>query len=211
MALRAFTKVLLMAAVAAVISNSMPAAIAADSPAPTAGPTCDDAINSLVACYSFVTGGEPLPSEECCAGFATVRTAQPVCLCQLVGNSGGGGDTGINVTLALELPNVCNVTAVDATTCAGATSPALPPVVPGPSQNSEPGAGTPASPPSGPSAPQSPGREAPASNSSTSVPGNSSSGSPANSAPSSRTVSGASMVRCAIAGCGALAIFSVLG
>lgn len=119
MALRAFTKVLLMAAVAAVISNSMPAAIAADSPAPTAGPTCDDAINSLVACYSFVTGGEPLPSEECCAGFATVRTAQPVCLCQLVGNSGGGGDTGINVTLALELPNVCNVTAVDATTCAG--------------------------------------------------------------------------------------------
>ncbi|KAJ7298106.1 hypothetical protein O6H91_Y016700 [Diphasiastrum complanatum] len=93
---------------------------AAPTPAPAPAPQldCSSEVTLLVPCLGYVQGSDKNPSSDCCKGLTSVVDTSPVCLCQLI-NSGAGADSGINSTLALQLPSKCNLTNLDPSQCSG--------------------------------------------------------------------------------------------
>ncbi|CAA2950559.1 non-specific lipid-transfer At2g13820 [Olea europaea subsp. europaea] len=70
---------------------------------------CTRALVGLSPCLNYVSGNSSTPSSSCCSQLSSVVQSQPQCLCSLL--NGGASSLGItiNQTLALALPNVCNV------------------------------------------------------------------------------------------------------
>ncbi|XP_071716868.1 non-specific lipid transfer protein GPI-anchored 26-like [Rutidosis leptorrhynchoides] len=71
---------------------------------------CTTALVSLSPCLSYVSGNTTIPSPTCCSQLAMVVQSEPQCLCVFTGN-GSGAPTGLNInqTLAMALPNACNI------------------------------------------------------------------------------------------------------
>ncbi|KAG6550390.1 hypothetical protein Mapa_008353 [Marchantia paleacea] len=111
--------------------------------APTGSPTtavppppvqdCNPQLTQLAPCLAFVTGQSSPPSGDCCTNLREVVGTAPSCLCTLL----EGGVSGLNTTLAMQLPMYCNVE-VNPDNCSGGG------VVSGPA--SAPVSGTPGSP-----------------------------------------------------------------
>ncbi|KDP42907.1 hypothetical protein JCGZ_23849 [Jatropha curcas] len=102
--------------------------------APTPATTTNDCITPLLNmsdCLSYVQ--EPstakVPDKNCCPELAGLVDSNPICLCQLLGNSSLTESFGIkiNINRALKLPSVCGVETPPVSTCAAVGYP-----VPGP-------------------------------------------------------------------------------
>ncbi|OAE18991.1 hypothetical protein AXG93_2637s1090 [Marchantia polymorpha subsp. ruderalis] len=82
---------------------------------------CNPQLTQLASCLAFVTGQSSPPSAECCSNLGGVVETAPSCLCTLL----EGGVSGLNTTLAMQLPMYCNVE-VNPDNCSGGSA------VPGP-------------------------------------------------------------------------------
>ncbi|PIN14560.1 hypothetical protein CDL12_12794 [Handroanthus impetiginosus] len=83
----------------------------------TAQSSCSSTLLSLSPCVSYVTGNLSTPSSLCCSSLASVVRSQPRCLCPLLNGGGSTFGIAINQTLALALPNVCNVVTPPVSQC----------------------------------------------------------------------------------------------
>ncbi|CAA0833534.1 Non-specific lipid-transfer protein-like protein [Striga hermonthica] len=119
--------------VAAVLAVALPGAAAQspalapgmpDAAAPSPGLDCFTYLVNLSDCLTFVEGGSNLtrPDPGCCSELANLVDTQPICLCQLLGNPDQVGFP-VDVSRALRLPSVCNVTTPPVSLCAGALAP----------------------------------------------------------------------------------------
>ncbi|KAJ9543402.1 hypothetical protein OSB04_023109 [Centaurea solstitialis] len=70
---------------------------------------CRSALMSLSPCLGYVGGNSSTPTYSCCSQLANVVRSQSRCLCILVSSHGSPTGLKINETLALELPDACNV------------------------------------------------------------------------------------------------------
>ncbi|KAA8543261.1 hypothetical protein F0562_021244 [Nyssa sinensis] len=88
--------------------------------------SCTNVIISLSPCLNYITGNSSTPSSGCCSQLATVVRSQPQCLCEVI--NGGASSLGINInqTLALALPNACNVQTPPISRCNGNGSKTVP-------------------------------------------------------------------------------------
>lgn len=85
---------------------------AATPPTPTgADVDCSPEFDSLSICIAYVSSNDPTPPAACCTSLLDVHLKKPVCLCQLLQQVNGDPSltSGLNVTKALDLPNVCKV------------------------------------------------------------------------------------------------------
>ncbi|EYU46559.1 hypothetical protein ABFS82_04G030900 [Erythranthe guttata] len=64
---------------------------------------CKSTISSLMPCYPSVTDASSAPSSQCCNQLKNVLETQPLCLCQILSESG------FSSTRVLELPKACNL------------------------------------------------------------------------------------------------------
>ncbi|GER55017.1 lipid-transfer protein [Striga asiatica] len=114
--------------VAAVLAAALPGAAAQspalapglpDATAPSPGLDCFTYLIKLSDCLTFVEGGSNLtrPDPGCCSELGNLVDTQPICLCQLLGNPGQVGFP-VDVSRALRLPSVCNVTTPPVSLCA---------------------------------------------------------------------------------------------
>ncbi|KAI3450097.1 hypothetical protein Pfo_006762 [Paulownia fortunei] len=87
--------------------------------APSPSLDCFTYLINLSDCLTFVEGGSNLtkPDPGCCPELANLVNTQPVCLCELLGNPGQVGIS-VDVSRALKLPSVCNVTTPPVSLCA---------------------------------------------------------------------------------------------
>ncbi|CAI8597728.1 unnamed protein product [Vicia faba] len=101
------------------------------APSPAAGQGCLNALTNMSDCLTFVEDGSKLrkPDKGCCPELAGLVDSNPICLCQLLGNSDSIGIK-INVNKALKLPSLCGVTTPPVSTCSAA---GVPVSLPGPS------------------------------------------------------------------------------
>ena len=110
---------LFAAAMVAVVVAMVSVGSAGGADAPTAD--CTAAFNSLVPCYTYVTGSVATPPPECCSGLSSLNKDNPACLCNLITtqlNSSSSSTSGVNVTKAYSLPKDCSIT-LNTTTCPG--------------------------------------------------------------------------------------------
>ncbi|KAJ0020741.1 hypothetical protein Pint_31544 [Pistacia integerrima] len=116
---------------------------------PSMGPSAsNDCINQLLNmsdCLSYVTAGSnvTVPDKPCCPELAGLVESNPICLCDLLGQSSSFG-LNIDLNRALKLPSVCKVTTPPVSLCSAVGVP-----VPSPSEAPVPGNGGAASPSSG--------------------------------------------------------------
>ncbi|KAK8585674.1 hypothetical protein V6N13_050647 [Hibiscus sabdariffa] len=95
-----------------------------------AKPDCIDVVITMAPCIDYVTGNSSAPSAACCSQLATVVRSDVRCLCVVI--NGGGPSLGveINQTLALALPQLCNVKTPPPSNCkniANGTTPSVSP------------------------------------------------------------------------------------
>ncbi|KAK3407270.1 non-specific lipid transfer protein GPI-anchored 19 isoform X1 [Eucalyptus grandis] len=119
---------------------------------------CTTTLTSLAPCLNFITGNSSTPSSSCCSQLASVVQASPRCLCSVMNGAAPVFGITINQTLAMALPNACNVktppisqcnAVANAPTAAGVGAPEEPPVAspegsPAESSNDTPNAAAPA-------------------------------------------------------------------
>ncbi|CAL5203389.1 unnamed protein product [Lathyrus oleraceus] len=105
--------------------------VGAPSPAGAAGDGCLTALTNMSDCLTFVEDGSKLrkPDKGCCPELAGLVDSNPICLCQLLGNSDSIGIK-INLNKALKLPSLCGVTTPPVSTCSAI---GVPVSLPGPS------------------------------------------------------------------------------
>ncbi|CAI8607027.1 unnamed protein product [Vicia faba] len=74
---------------------------------------CTDQLASLATCLPYVEGQGKTPATDCCDGLKTLLKTNEKCLCLIIKdrNDPDLGGIVINVTLALNLPKVCNAPA----------------------------------------------------------------------------------------------------
>ncbi|XP_058755758.1 non-specific lipid transfer protein GPI-anchored 11-like [Vicia villosa] len=110
--------------------SPVPETVGAPSPA-VADDGCLAALTNMSDCLSFVQDGSKLkkPDKGCCPELATLVDNNPICLCQLLGNSDSIGIK-INLNKALKLPSLCRVTTPPVSTCSAV---GVPVSLPGPS------------------------------------------------------------------------------
>ncbi|XP_010679071.2 non-specific lipid transfer protein GPI-anchored 5 [Beta vulgaris subsp. vulgaris] len=86
---------------------------------------CTNELVTLSPCLDYITGNSSTPTRSCCSQLANVVRSSPQCLCQLLngGAASFAASLNINQTLALTLPNACNVQTPPLSTC-NAGSPA---------------------------------------------------------------------------------------
>ena len=86
---------------------------------------CTSTLVSLMPCLGFITGNSSTPSSSCCSQLASVVQASPRCLCLVMNGTGPMFGIPINQTLALALPNACNVQTPPVSQCNGKSLPLL--------------------------------------------------------------------------------------
>lgn len=74
---------------------------------------CTPQLTGLAECLLYVQGDANAPSPDCCSGIKDVLKSNKKCLCLVIKdrNDPDLGGIQINVTLALNLPSVCNAPA----------------------------------------------------------------------------------------------------
>lgn len=74
---------------------------------------CTPQLASLATCLPYVEGEGKTPATDCCDGLKTLLKTNEKCLCLIIKdrNDPDLGGIIINVTLALNLPKVCNAPA----------------------------------------------------------------------------------------------------
>lgn len=82
---------------------------------------CTNELVTLSPCLDYITGNSSTPTRSCCSQLANVVRSSPQCLCQLLngGAASFAASLNINQTLALTLPNACNVQTPPLSTCNG--------------------------------------------------------------------------------------------
>ncbi|KAM7501361.1 hypothetical protein LguiB_000265 [Lonicera macranthoides] len=85
--------------------------------------SCTNVLTGLSPCLNFVTGNSSSPSSSCCSGLGNVIQLQPQCLCTLLNGAGTTLGKTINQTLALSLPNICNLQTPPLSQCNAANGP----------------------------------------------------------------------------------------
>lgn len=75
---------------------------------------CTPVITAMLPCLPFLIADEATPTAGCCTAFSGVLQSQPTCLCVVLN---GGGPVPLNLTLALQLPDSCNVKAPPVKDC----------------------------------------------------------------------------------------------
>ncbi|KAF3789610.1 Non-specific lipid transfer protein GPI-anchored 2 [Nymphaea thermarum] len=100
------------------------------SPAPSPGVDCSGALVSAANCFNYVSEGSNLtsPGSACCSSIEGLITNSPVCLCQLIANSGSLGIP-VDRKRALGLPHACKFSAPPLSACSLLGVP-----IPGPSE-----------------------------------------------------------------------------
>ncbi|XP_059625080.1 non-specific lipid transfer protein GPI-anchored 11-like isoform X3 [Cornus florida] len=94
------------------------------SMAPAPGLDCLNYLVNMSDCLTYVEAGSNLtkPDKGCCPELAGLVESQPICLCQLLGNSDSLG-VQINLNKALKLPSVCGVSTPPISMCSVAGYP----------------------------------------------------------------------------------------
>nr|GEX54578.1 non-specific lipid-transfer protein-like protein At2g13820 [Tanacetum cinerariifolium] len=90
---------------------------------------CRTEVVSLSPCVNYVSGKVSAPSHPCCAQLATVVKTHLSCLCSLVHGEMPPGYK-VNETLAIGLPDACNIPTPPVSRCDGKeakTKPQVPP------------------------------------------------------------------------------------
>ncbi|KAL3828653.1 hypothetical protein ACJIZ3_017455 [Penstemon smallii] len=89
------------------------------TPAPSPAVDCFTYLVNLSDCLTFVENDSNLtkPDPGCCPELANLVDTKPICLCDLIGKSGQVGIS-VDVSRALRLPSVCNVTTPPVSLCA---------------------------------------------------------------------------------------------
>ncbi|XP_071736985.1 non-specific lipid transfer protein GPI-anchored 5-like isoform X2 [Rutidosis leptorrhynchoides] len=91
---------------------------------------CTNVLIGMSSCLSYVTGSSKTPSSSCCSSLAGVVKSQPECLCgALDGSALSALGISINKTIALALPNACNVKTPPVSRCDGNRAPVMAPVM----------------------------------------------------------------------------------
>ncbi|GMJ01900.1 hypothetical protein HRI_003859200 [Hibiscus trionum] len=95
-----------------------------------AEPDCIDVVITMAPCIDYVTGNSSTPPATCCSQLATAVRSDLRCLCVVL--NGGGPSLGVqlNRTLALALPQLCNVKTPPPSKCkniANGTAPSVSP------------------------------------------------------------------------------------
>ncbi|XP_060181891.1 non-specific lipid transfer protein GPI-anchored 5-like [Lycium barbarum] len=99
---------------------------------------CTTVLVSLFPCLNYVTGNTTTPSSSCCSQLSRVVTSQPRCLGSVLNGGGFSFGASINQTLAVALPNACNVQTPPVSRCnAGANGPAASPADSPPADSSK--------------------------------------------------------------------------
>ncbi|KAH1096332.1 hypothetical protein J1N35_013253 [Gossypium stocksii] len=89
----------------------------------TAQSGCTNVLIGMSPCLNYITGSSSTPSQQCCTQLDNVVRSSPRCLCQVLNGGGSSLGISINQTLALDLPNSCNVQTPPISSC-NAASPA---------------------------------------------------------------------------------------
>ncbi|XP_030545943.1 non-specific lipid transfer protein GPI-anchored 15-like [Rhodamnia argentea] len=111
---------------------------------------CTQVLMTLTPCLNYVTGNSSAPSSTCCSMLGSVVQSQPRCLCLLLNGASSSLGYNINRTLALALPDACNVNTPSASLC-NALSPSSAPTRSPPADDNTPTAPTASSTPTVPS------------------------------------------------------------
>lgn len=80
---------------------------------------CTNVLITMSPCLNYVTGSSQTPSAQCCSQLATVVQSQPRCLCMALNGGASSLGVSINQTLALALPDRCNVKTPPVSKCNG--------------------------------------------------------------------------------------------
>ncbi|XP_075489455.1 non-specific lipid transfer protein GPI-anchored 10-like [Primulina tabacum] len=81
---------------------------------------------SLAPCAPFMQGVEASPVQSCCDSLNQLYGQKPTCLCPFLNDPSALSSFPINTTLALELPQLCNLQ-IDPSICGGASLPSTSP------------------------------------------------------------------------------------
>ncbi|XP_050220771.1 non-specific lipid transfer protein GPI-anchored 2-like [Mercurialis annua] len=107
-----------------------------ESLAPEAENECLTPLFNMTDCLSYVTesSNATVPDKNCCPELAGLIDSNPICLCQLLGNSKLTESFGIKIDVnrALKLPSICRVTTPPVSLCSAVGYP-----VPGPMSSEE--------------------------------------------------------------------------
>ncbi|KAI7983562.1 Non-specific lipid transfer protein GPI-anchored 2 [Camellia lanceoleosa] len=133
------TATLLLAMVAAQAPAAAPEP-AAGAPGPGGAMDCITSLANMSDCLTYVQAGSNLtkPDKACCPELAGLVESNPICLCQLLGNTSATLGIQIELNKALNLPTVCAVQTPPISTCAAVGYP-----VPGPMSSEASGAMSP--------------------------------------------------------------------
>ncbi|CAL5354188.1 unnamed protein product [Camellia sinensis] len=128
------TAALLLAMVAAQAPAAAPEP-AAGAPGPGGAMDCMTSLANMSDCLTYVQAGSNLtkPDKACCPELAGLVESNPICLCQLLGNTSATIGIQIELNKALNLPTVCAVQTPPISTCAAVGYP-----VPGPMSSEAP-------------------------------------------------------------------------
>ncbi|THG16780.1 hypothetical protein TEA_015968 [Camellia sinensis var. sinensis] len=115
-------------------------ATGAGAPGPGGAMDCMTSLANMSDCLTYVQAGSNLtkPDKACCPELAGLVESNPICLCQLLGNTSATIGIQIELNKALNLPTVCAVQTPPISTCAAVGYP-----VPGPMSSEAPGAMSP--------------------------------------------------------------------
>ncbi|CAL5428529.1 unnamed protein product [Camellia sinensis] len=110
-------------------------ATGAGAPGPGGAMDCMTSLANMSDCLTYVQAGSNLtkPDKACCPELAGLVESNPICLCQLLGNTSATIGIQIELNKALNLPTVCAVQTPPISTCAAVGYP-----VPGPMSSEAP-------------------------------------------------------------------------
>eukprot|EP00249_Psilotum_nudum_P025174 c29408_g1_i1 orf=129-722(+) len=100
--------------------------VGAQAPAPAPALDCNTVLLNLASCLDYVSGQATKPSANCCADLSGIVEANPICLCDLFVSN--GSFSGINLTLAANLPSLCKVQTLPVSLCSAVGIPVSGPI-----------------------------------------------------------------------------------
>ncbi|XP_047329032.1 non-specific lipid transfer protein GPI-anchored 12-like [Impatiens glandulifera] len=126
----------IMLTLASGASPPPPPAPESPAPEPSSDLDCFPYLLNVSDCLSYVEKGSNLtdPEKGCCPELSRLVGTQPICLCQLLGNSSASLGIDIDVQKALKLPQVCSVSTPPTSYCAVAGYPVVSPSGPSPTK-----------------------------------------------------------------------------